>query len=149
MHKFFGFYYFIRRLQVDFFSVRKFRHVHCWLMFNQTHSSDFGNQKLLYIYSAVKWLKRKTNKPSKIKTKNAKKNSLFSSLVISAAVQKVVWIVAKRLKKCTKRLFEHFLFWWPLVFAWVRVFPNPEIHLQRIRGKNGKKKGNRQFSWHA
>ena len=37
-----------------------------------------------------------------------KKKSLFSSLVISAAVQKVVWIVAKRLKKCTKRLFEHF-----------------------------------------
>ena len=89
------------------------------------------------------WRGKQINHP-KSKPKR-QKNSLFSSLVISAAVQKVVWIVAKRLKKCTKRLFEHFLFWWPLVFALVRVFPNPEIHLQRIRGKNGKKRGTGSF----
>ena len=46
-------------------------------------------------------MKRKTNKPSKIKTK-MQKNPLFSSLVISAAVQKVVWIVTKRVKNAPK-----------------------------------------------
>ena len=46
-------------------------------------------------------MKRKTNKPSKIKTK-MQKNPLFSSLVISAAVQKVVWIVTKRVKNSPK-----------------------------------------------
>ena len=46
-------------------------------------------------------MKRKTNKPSKIKTK-MQKNTLFSSLVISAAVQKVVWIVTKRVKNSPK-----------------------------------------------
>ena len=54
-------------------------------------------------------MKRKTNKPSKIKTKMQQK-PLFSSLVISAAVQKVVWIVTKRVKNSPKRLFEHFFF---------------------------------------
>ena len=54
-------------------------------------------------------MKRKTNKPSKIKTK-MQKNPLFSSLVISAAVQKVVWIVTKRVKNSPKDYLDIFFF---------------------------------------
>lgn len=54
-------------------------------------------------------MKRKTNKPSKIKTK-MQKNPLFSSLVISAAVQKVVWIVTKRVKNSPKDYLNIFFF---------------------------------------
>ena len=54
-------------------------------------------------------MKRKTNKPSKIKTK-MQQNPLFSSLVISAAVQKVVWIVTKRVKNAPKDNLNIFCF---------------------------------------
>ena len=54
-------------------------------------------------------MKRKTNKPSKIKTK-MQQNPLFSSLVISAAVQKVVWIVTKRVKNSPKDYLNIFFF---------------------------------------
>ena len=85
-------------------------------------------------------MKRKTNKPSKIKTK-MQKNPLFSSLVISAAVQKVVWIVTKRVKNSPKDYLNIFFFKSQIVFAWVRVFPNPEIYLQQMPDKKEKKRG--------
>ena len=85
-------------------------------------------------------MKRKTNKPSKIKTK-MQQNPLFSSLVISAAVQKVVWIVTKRVKNSPKDYLNIFFFKSQIVFAWVRVFPNPEIYLQQMPGKKEKKRG--------
>ena len=69
------------------------------------------------------------------------KNPLFSSLVISAAVQKVVWIVTKRVKNSPKDYLNIFFFKSQIFFAWVRVFPNPEIYLQQMPGKKEKKRG--------
>ena len=74
------------------------------------------------------------------------KNPLFSSLVISAAVQKIVWIVTKRVKNSPKDYLNIFFFKSLIVFAWVRVFPNPEIHLQQMPGKKKiKKRGTGSF----
>ena len=66
------------------------------------------------------------------------KNPLFSSLVISAAVQKVVWIVTKRVKNSPKDYLNIFF----LIANSFRVSqsPNPEIHLQQMPGKKKKKK---------
>ena len=69
------------------------------------------------------------------------KNPLFSSLLISAAVQKVVWIVTKRVKNAPKDYLNIFFLKSQIVFAWVRVFPNPEIYLQQMPGKKEKKRG--------
>ena len=72
--------------------------------------------------------REKTNKPSKIKTKKAKKSSVFKSCDFSCRSKGRLDCDQTR-EKCTQRLFEHFLFWSQIVFAWVRVFPNPGIFL--------------------
>ena len=92
--------------------------------------------------------REKTNKPSKIKTKKAKKSSVFKSCDFSCRSKGRLDCDQTR-EKFTQRLFEHFFFLSQIVFAWVRVFPNPEIHLQQMLGKKEKKEGNRQFSWHT
>lgn len=105
-------------------------------MFNQTQSSDLETEN--NYTSTQRWggWREKTNKPSKIKTKKAKKSSVFKSCDFSCRSKGRLDCDQTR-EKCTQRLFEHFLFWSQIVFAW--VFPNPEIHLQRIPGKNEKK----------
>ena len=108
-------------------------------MFNQTQSSDLETEN--NYTSTQRWggWREKTNKPSKIKTKKAKKSSVFKSCDFSCRSKGRLDCDQTR-EKCTQRLFEHFLFWSQIVFAWVRVFPNPDIYLQQIPGKKEKKK---------
>ena len=85
--------------------------------------------------------REKTNKPSKIKTKKAKKSSVFKSCDFSCRSKGRLDCDQTR-EKFTQRLFEHFFFFKSqIVFAWVRVFPNPEIYLQQMPGKKEKKRG--------
>ena len=90
--------------------------------------------------------REKTNKPSKIKTKKAKKSSVFKSCDFSCRSKGRLDCDQTR-EKFTQRLFEHFFFFKSqIVFAWVRVFPNPEIHLQQMPGKKKiKKRGTGSF----
>ena len=78
------------------------------------------------------------------------KNPLFSSLVISAAVQKVVWIVTKRVKNSPKDYLNIFFF---LNRKWFsresEYFLIQKSICSRCRVKKKKKEGNRQFSWHT
>ena len=113
----------------------------------------------------MKWLKRKTNNPSKVKTEKAKKSSVFKPCVFKFLMIKCkiygtfseirysmtlkngvdfggpfkrssgLWPNAW--KNASKDYLNIFLFWSRMVFAW--VFPTTEIHLQRIPGKTEKK----------
>ena len=82
-------------------------------MFNQTQSSDLETENnytfTIHLLSGEVAEEKKQINHQKSKQKR-QKNPLFSSLVISAAVQKVVWIVTKRVKNAPKDYLNIFCF---------------------------------------
>ena len=82
-------------------------------MFNQTQSSDLETENnytfTIHLLSGEVAEEKKQINHQKSKQKR-QKNPLFSSLVISAAVQKVVWIVIKRVKNASKDYLDIFCF---------------------------------------
>ena len=130
MRRFFGFIIFIRRKHVDVSLSGNFdMFIVSWCLIKRSlQTLETENN---YTFTQRWSMKRKTNKPSKIKTKNAKKSSVFKSCDFSCRSKGRLDCDQTR-EKCTQRLFEHFLFWSQIVFAWVRVFPNPDIYLQQI-----------------
>ena len=131
MRRFFGFIIFIRRKHVDVSLSGNFdMFIVSWCLIKRSLQTLETENNYTFTQRWGGW-REKTNKPSKIKTKKAKKSSVFKSCDFSCRSKGRLDCDQTR-EKCTQRLFEHFLFWSQIVFAWVRVFPNPDIYLQQI-----------------
>ena len=128
MRRFFGFIIFIRRKHVDVSLSGNFdMFIVSWCLIKRSLQT-WKPKITIHLLSGEVAEEKKTNKPSKIKTKKAKKSSVFKSCDFSCRSKGRLDCDQTR-EKCTQRLFEHFLFWSQIVFAWVRVFPNPGIYL--------------------